>query len=93
MHTPVTWIGDVWSSEAFVRKCFFRSFLLTDILLTSILTSLHTFLSFFTDVPVVVLASLEFMVFIDDQFFSGFTVSTAVSLGDILGSEPITLIR
>ena len=65
MYTPVIWVSNVWLYDAFVTKSFFDSFLLTDILVAYALVSLFSFCSFLTDVPVIVLVSLGFAVFMD----------------------------
>ena len=55
------------STEAFLTKGLFASFLLTNTLLASILISLFSFLSSFTDTPVVILVGLDFVVSMDDN--------------------------
>ena len=61
LYTPGTWVSDVWLFEALLIKGFSASFLLIDILPTSILICLFSFPPFFTDVPVVVLVGLGFV--------------------------------
>ena len=47
-------------------------------------------LSFFTDIPVVVLVGLDFFGVLDDSFSSEYIVYATVSLGNVLGFEPLT---
>lgn len=47
-------------------------------------------LSFFTDIPVVVLVGLDFLGVLDDSFLSEYIVYATVSLGNVLGFEPLT---
>ena len=65
MYTRVTWVPDVYLSEAFLTKGFLASFLLTDLLLVCLDVSL--FLSFFfffsAETPAVPLVGVDFVCF------------------------------
>ena len=92
LYTPVILVSDVWSSESFVTKGFFASFLLTGLLLAAILVSLFSFTPLFLQM----FLKLSWLVWICvllcmvNALLN--TVYVAVSPGDILVFQPRTFL-